>query len=291
MSVAIAEVGAGDRFSFTLFLALAVHALIVFGITFVNEDPKPASHTMEITLAQFDDGEKPEKADFLAQTNQQGSGSEAEKAKLSSPTPTQMTDVEVRDAARPVPELTTPVVPRPQAKSVVTTSARSSSKTALHINKPKERDAPVAKKRSLLQRSLEIASLEAQLDQQKRSYARRPRVTRVTSASTMKTPDAYYVKEWHNKIERVGNLNYPEKARQQAIYGTVRLMVALYANGTVKEVELLQSSGYKILDDAAIRTVRLAAPFSPFPDSVRKDKDVLEIIRTWSFQKRGLSSY
>ena len=56
------------------------------------------------------------------------------------------------------------------------------------------------------------------------------------------------------------------------------------ADGTVSEVNLLQSSGYPVLDDAAMRIVHLAAPFAPLPETIRKDTDVLHIIRTWQFR-------
>ncbi len=291
MSVAVAEVSAADRFSFTLILALAMHALFVFGISFINEDPRPASHTMEITLSQYDDKEKPENADFLAQTNQQGSGSELEKTELSSPSAAEIPDVQVRDAAPITQDFAAPVLPVKPTRTLVTTTARSDQKTAPNFEEQDEAEAPLAPKRSLLQRSLEIASLEAKFDEQQRTYSKRPRITRLTAASTMKTADAYYMKSWLEKVERIGNLNYPEKAREKSIYGSLRLLVALYADGSVKEIRVLQSSGYKLLDDSAINIVRLASPFSPFPEEVRKERDVLEIIRTWSFQKKGLSSY
>jgi len=98
------------------------------------------------------------------------------------------------------------------------------------------------------------------------------------------------VKAWLDKVERVGNLNYPEKARQKGIFGDLRLLVALLPNGTLKEIRVLESSGHKLLDDAAIRIVRLAAPFAPFPDELSKDTDELEIIRTWRFQKNNVLS-
>jgi protein TonB len=246
---------------------------------------------MEITLSQFDDKEKPEEADYLAQTNQQGSGEEAEKSELTSPTQAEMTDVQVREASPLTQQYASPIPPTPPARTVVSTTAKATTKTPKIIEKERETEAPVAEKRSLLQRSLEIASLEAKLDEQQKIYSKRPRITRLTAASTMKTSDAYYMKAWLEKVERIGNLNYPEKAREQSIYGSLRLLVALYADGSVKEIRVMQSSGYKLLDDSAINIVRLAAPFSPFPEEVRKERDVLEIIRTWSFQKKGLSSY
>jgi protein TonB len=69
-------------------------------------------------------------------------------------------------------------------------------------------------------------------------------------------------------------------------------MVAIRPDGSLKEVKLLETSGHRVLDDAAIHIVRLAAPFAPFPDELRQSTDVLEIVRTWQFRKnRSLRSY
>ncbi len=88
----------------------------------------------------------------------------------------------------------------------------------------------------------------------------------------------------------VGNLNYPEEARRNRIYGSLRLMVSLLPDGHVKDISVLESSGHRVLDDAAIRIVRLAQPFAPFPKDMREEADILEIIRTWKFS-RTLSSF
>ena len=149
---------------------------------------------------------------------------------------------------------------------------------------------PITK--TLLQRSLEIASLEAHLDKQRQIYAKRPRIKRLTSLSTKSSADAYYLNSWRRKIEKIGNLNYPRQASSQSLFGSLRLMVAIRPDGGLKEVKLLETSGHRVLDDAAIHIVRLAAPFAPFPDELRQSTDVLEIVRTWQFRKnRSLRSY
>ncbi|WP_166266858.1 energy transducer TonB [Marinobacter caseinilyticus] len=279
-----------DRFSFTLFMALAVHAVLVLGITFAQPDPTPSAETMEITLSQFDDEEAPEKADFLAQTNQQGSGTEEDKQEL---TTTQQANVANSEVTPVQPEPPSQVASAQQTeRQVVETEAASTHKatTAARDRAQPETDLPQSNKKSLMERSLEIASLEARLDDQMRAYAKKPRVLRVTSVSTLSSTNAWYVNNWINKVERVGNVNYPTEARRAGVYGAVRMLVVLRKDGTVKELQVLESSGSTVLDDAAIRIVRLASPFSSFPEQLSKEKDELEIIRTWSFQRRGLSS-
>lgn len=285
-----AQVSDFDRFSFTLFMALAVHAIVVLGISFAPESPRSSAQTMEITLSQFDDDVAPEKADFLAQTNQKGSGTIEEARELTSPRPAEVSQPEV---AQIQPEPKSQTEPRPQQqRQVVQTQSRSERK----INEPEERvdpveePLPVRKKKSLMERSLEIASLEARFDAQQQAYARKPRVMRVTAASTLKSSNAWYVQNWVSRVTRVGNINYPTEARRAGIYGTLRMLVSLKKDGTIKEVAILQSSGSTVLDDAAIQIVRMASPFAPFPEEMRENVDELEIIRTWSFQQRGLTS-
>lgn len=279
-----------DRFSFTLFIALAVHAVIVLGITFAPEPPQASAQTMEITLSQFDDEKAPEKADFLAQTNQQGSGTEEDVQEMTTPQPAETSQPEV---AQVQPEPASRTRPQPaQQRQVVQTESASRQKVSQPEQQvdPVDEPLPVRKKKSLMARSLEIASLEARFDAQQQAYARKPRVMRVTAASTLKSTNAWYVQNWVSKVTRVGNINYPTEARRASLYGTLRMLVSLKKDGTIKEVAVLQSSGSTVLDDAAIRIVRMASPFAPFPDEMRKNVDELEIIRTWSFQKRGLTS-
>jgi protein TonB len=134
------------------------------------------------------------------------------------------------------------------------------------------------------EQSNEIASLEAELAQEQQAYAKRPRIHRLSAASTMRDKGAWYKDDWRKKVERVGNLNYPEEARRQQIYGSLRLMVSINRDGSLYEVLVLESSGQPLLDQAAQRIVRLAAPFQPFSGDL-SDVDRLEIIRTWRFAK------
>lgn len=279
-----------DRFSFTLFMALALHAIIVLGITFAPEEPRSSAQTMEITLSQYDDETDPEEADFLAQTSQKGSGSEEEAVEMTSPQPTEINQQEIAEVQPEPPSQVEPV--QQQEQPVVQTEARSERQVSEPDTAEPEspEPLPVKEKKSLMERSLEIASLEARFDQQRRAYAKKPRVMRVTAASTLKSTNAWYVQNWVSKVTRVGNINYPKEARQQGIYGTLRMLVSLKKDGTIKELAILESSGSTVLDDAAIRIVRMAAPFAPFPDDMREDVDELEIIRTWVFERRGLTS-
>lgn len=150
----------------------------------------------------------------------------------------------------------------------------------------KEETAANAKPRfskSLITRSLEIARLEAELAAMQNHSAQRPRVRRISSGARMSSEEALYLRQWEEKVERVGNLNYPEAARRQNLGGRLRLLVVIAADGRILEAQLLTGSGHTLLDDAAIRILNLAAPFAPLPNSIKAQADVLEIIRTWQF--------
>jgi len=284
MSAVVVTAGAADRLSFTVFLALALHAIIVLGVTFGLEDPKPAPHTMEITLAQYDDEEKPEKADFLAQANQQGSGTVEEVSKLSTPVKAKQKDTVVRKTEKIQREAASRLEPVIKKKTLVATESVTKKKAPIIENKKTEKPDPVKKpKRSLLARSMEIASLEAELQRQQREYSKRPKVTRFNAASAMKVIDAQYTSNVTNKIERIGALNFPEEARSK-LYGRPRLLIAIRSDGTLRDVSVLQSSGSNVLDDKALKIVRMAAPFPPFPEEVLSERDELELIRTLEFK-------
>ena len=288
-----ATVSPGDRLSFTVFLAVALHAALILGVTFTYVTSKPSTHTMEVTLAQQRAKRRPDKADFLAQFNQVGSGALEEKALMTAPTEAQFQDTEIRETSQDVPQSTSYKAVEQKQTAITTTAVTDHNVTVdSEATETAPQKAEFENKKSLQARALEITRLEARIDRQRQIYAKRPRIKRLTSLSTASSADAFYLNSWRRKIETVGNLNYPQKARKNKLYGSLRLMVAILPDGSLKEVELLESSGHQVLDDAAVRIVRLSAPYAPFPDGLRQSTDVLEIIRTWQFRKNSsLRSY
>lgn len=267
-----------DRFGFSLFLAIAVHALLIFGLGFKLHQDKQAAPTLEITLAQHQTESEPDNADFLAQANQQGSGNKNDRNEITTDRQADIHDTHLKKTGAPLQQT--------QEQSItskipaISTTSDSVQSTADKLT-PKEIEQPVITPLPEAT-SLEIASLKAKLDQQQQEYSKLPRVLRITSASTKAADHAAYLRYWIDRIEMVGNNNYPEEARQKSLYGDLRLAVTLLPNGAVDSVEVLLSSGQRVLDQAAIRTVRLASPFAPFPSEI-KQWDKLEIIRTWRF--------
>ena len=116
------------------------------------------------------------------------------------------------------------------------------------------------------------------------------RVRRLGNVAPPSPDFAYYLNSWRRKVERIGQLNYPQQARAEGIVGNLRLLVAIAPDGALDEVRVLETSGHKLLDDAALRIVRLAAPYAPFPPAMKATTDILEIERTWRFLDSRLSS-
>lgn len=279
-----------DRLGFTFCLALALHAAFILGVSFNREPHSQAPSKLEITLAQHNSPEAPSEADFLAQSNQLGSGTLEEKAMLTS-----------REQANFHDNIINEVNPRQQLQSsqlqrktnpTLSTSASAPDLAAIkqHQDSADEQNSQQSDDITTIQRNLEIASLEAKLDIQSHAFSRRPRIRRLTSMATKQADDALYLHNWRSKIESVGNQHYPAKAKQLQLYGNLRLVVSLLPNGDVHQVQILESSGHKILDQAAIKIVHLAAPYAPFPPQMQRQVDVLEIIRTWRFHKNQLTS-
>lgn len=278
-----AGVRPADRLGFTLFLAAAVHLALLLGVSFALPEPDMVSKTLDVTLASFKSAEKPKQADFLAQHDQQGSGSLEHKA---TPKTTELAPFQDSEIRRVEPPARPKASPPPQpAKAAVATRTPQPQKTTAKAEPPRPpQPAQPAPEFDSSQLSSEIASLEAQLSHERQLYAKRPRIHRLNAASTMRDKGAWYKEEWRRKVERVGNLNYPDAARRERIYGSLRLLVAINRDGTLREVQVLESSGQPILDQAALRIVRMSAPFAPFSGDL-SDVDVLEIIRTWRFER------
>lgn len=304
---------AADRLGLTLFFAVVLHAMIILGVGIGSFNAKPvpdASPPLEITLVTQRSAKKPVKADYLAQLTQEGGGNVDTREPVKAPPPPSLvatpapppdpmpagqlaTPSTLAFAPQPpTPQVEpTPPEPAPQpapppkkksakAKKEVLTQAESQQK----ISAPSTPAQPAPSAAQLISRSMEIASLSAQINESVKSYAQRPK-QKFISASTKEYKYAAYMEAWRMKVENIGNLNYPDEANRRNLTGSVLLDVALNPDGTVNDVTVRKSSGEKVLDDAAVRIVQLAAPYAAFPDAIRKETDILHITRTWRFTK------
>lgn len=286
-----------DRLGLTLCLAAIAHATVILGVSFTPEDlHPPRMDTMEITLVQQVSPEAPDQAKVLAQANLQGGGDTAEDVRPSAPTPPLFPDTQ---PAVTVPASAAPPQPVTQkpAPAIETPPAPVESRPLLTTDKAAEFEAPAQPSKDekvraeperlptatqLLTNSFRVASLSAEIKRKLEAKSQRPK-QKFISASTREYKYAAYMEAWRAKVERVGNLNYPEEARRRGLSGSLILDVALNVDGSVNDVVIRHSSGESVLDDAAVRIVMLAAPFAPLPQNIRVDTDILHITRTWQF--------
>ncbi len=270
-----------------LILAVAVHVLVLFLVGFAwrslpQEDPPPA---FDVTLVNTRSQTPPEAADYLAQAAQSGGGNTEEKVRPTTVAPAAMPRPQPVESALTPPS--DPALPQRRASPPLLTSP-AGRQVIEHEEEVGEREEQRVDVARILSRSREIASLEMELGEAIAAYSRQPR-ERFITAATKEYRYAAYLDAWRRKVEQVGNLNYPEEARRQGLSGSLILDVALNPDGSVREISVVRSSGSPVLDQAAIRIVRLAAPFAPFPESIRKETDVLHITRTWRFMSGGTS--
>jgi len=276
---------------FTLFLALSLHAAVILGVGFVWQTKQAANPSIEITLVQHHEKKVPRNADFMAQANQSGSGEAAEAIEKTTTNSADFHANQQHDVLTEALQTKQQQQPAETPPRITTSfSAEQSAPTQSRDPRVTARPPLHTQKDRKLNLSRNIASIEARLDREYQANARGPRIRRLTSVSARSTIDAYYLQAWRRKVETVGNLNYPSAAKRNHLYGNLKLLVAITADGGLKDVYVLDSSGHKVLDDAAVRIVRLAAPFAPFPKEMRESTDVLEIIRTWQFRRSGYSS-
>lgn len=282
-----------DRLGVTVFGSFLVHMVVILGVTFTLPKLRdlPGLPTLEITLVQTASDKRPENPEFLAQANQDGGGDSDAAEIAKNPLPVR----EISPVNRDFPTFQS--FPQKPVQSERELTALLTQEDARKI---KARDTKPEKKELQLQppnlglmaraeNQEERSRLNAEISRTWQEYQKRPR-HKFLNARTQEYKYAAYMDAWRAKIERIGNLNYPEEAKRRHLTGDLLLDVALNADGSVNDISVRRSSGQKVLDDAAIRIVELAAPFAPFPSEIREDIDVLHITRTWKFNESGLSS-
>jgi protein TonB len=273
----------GTRMALALLASAAVHGMVL-STQFVQVNPRlfeDPNLPMEVVLVNAKSADSPLNPDALGQVNLAGGGNTDEERRLKSPLPaspkTQAGSTEAAMQAR-VSEL------ERQAKTLLSQLQPKGQLKEQPLAAPPEPVQPVIEPGQLNLQAREMAQLQARISQQMDAYQERPKRAFV-GANVREYAFARYVEDWVAKVERVGNVNYPEAARRQGIYGSLKLSVSIYADGRLEAVEVGRSSGSKILDTAAVKIVELAAPYAPFPDDMRKKTDILSITRTWTFTR------
>ncbi len=261
--------------------SVSIHLFLILAVGAKLFDPKnfmPPHNAMDVVLVNAKSANKPTKADALAQANLDGGGNTDEKRRAKTPLPAvdQTAAKNEKMAEQRVKQLE-------QEMKTLMTQAKSNAKILQGevSQQPSGAPKPLSSV-ELLQQSMEIQRLEAELAKEQEAYQQRPK-RKFVGGRTTEYRFAQFVDNWRLKIERVGNLNYPEEAKRAGLQGQLQLTVAIKSNGEVEDIKVERSSGSKTLDQAAKRIVMLSAPFDRFPDNIKRDTDVLHITRTWIF--------
>ena len=276
-------IGESTRLSATMVLSVLLHAMLILGLGFAVEDAAPVMPTLDVILSQTRTALTPAQADFLAQANNQGGGEHDKSSRPTAPQAGPLPQPVDGLAPRPLHAQTPAPSPPPEARvisSINATDPMPSPQVRQHVE-----PTPLPQGREKIDRDIEMARLAAEIQLRSQQYAKRPK-RKFVSASTREYAWAQYLRGWVDRVERVGNLNYPDEARRRRIGGLVVISVAVRRDGSVESTQIVQSSHVPMLDNAALRIVKLSEPFAPLPKT-QDDPDVLHVTRTWQFMPGG----
>ncbi|MDE3020378.1 MAG: energy transducer TonB [Pseudomonadota bacterium] len=275
--------GLDRRFRTWLYVSLTFHALIIMGIGMHLQVPvmkKNLSPPLEIILVNSKSGQKPYHAKALAQANLEGGGNTD--AKLMAKSPFIATHSKSYESL--------------QQKQAEERQLEAKLKTLLATTKPdgyriigpsgikNQSNLALGDHQAATSRAIKIRSLEAKISKEVSAYEKRPR-RKFIGARTSEYRFALYVEHWRRRVERIGNLNYPQNIRALGLHGSLEMTVSILADGKLDGITINRSSGNALLDSAAKEIVRMAVPFPPFPPDIRKDTDILSITRTYIFTR------
>ncbi len=271
------------RIAIALLFSAAVHGMIM-STKFTAINPRlfeDNSVPIEVVLVNAKSREAPLDPDALGQVNLAGGGNTDDDRRMKSPLPA---SAKTQSGGADMAMQAHVAALEQKARQLLTQLKQSAPSESAPQTPQRETQQPDINVNQLAVQAREMAQLQARVSQQWDEYQKRPRRAFV-GANVREYAFARYVDDWVAKVERIGNLNYPEAARRQSVYGSLKLTVSLYADGRIEKIEVDRPSGSKVLDAAADKIVRLGAPYAQFPEEMRKKTDILSITRTWTFTR------
>ena len=291
-----------------IWVSVLIHGVILT-IHFEPELKKLADKipSLNVVLVNAKTKTAPEKADLLAQANldRGGNTDKNKQLKTALPAPLQKTtevklkpnsesqsaaksaklkaqeareQKRVDDLEKQAQELLTQL---DSSKKIQSNPTQNAASAEPEVGEQKTKNKTIDRA-DLIAASLEMDRLQAQIDKRQEEYQKRPK-RKFIGARTKEYRFALYVESWRQKVERIGNMNYPEAAKAQKLYGQLQMTVSIKADGSIENIEINQKSNHPVLDEAAKRIVELSAPYAVFPEDIKKDTDILSITRTWTF--------
>ena len=275
-----------ERLSSTLFFAALVHGVVILGVTFTAAplSDEVALPALNVTLVLDTEREElaADTAKFLANRDQLGAGQAALGLR---PTSTLSADQPVTQAGDPQGADAVDGTPReatPSAEQLVSRGNSSELVPAL----PQPTDDPAATRQraaTLVQQAApQTTAMELALRAELPDGSDDTR-TLIATPSTRESGLAEYLDGWRRRVERIGTANYPTALLGDLRAGRPTLEVVIAADGRLDDIVVRRSSGDKALDQAALKILRLAAPFPPLPKDIRQDYDTLRFAYEWDF--------
>lgn len=281
---------ANEPLAKTFPIAALLHLALIFGVSFlpeISQNTKLAP-VLDITLVQTHSDKAPDVVDFIAQANQEASGNSDEKNRPTSPL-SSLLPIESDGESPLQSDAGSPDTPLKLTPQILTTKGETFKPVEKLPEQPEDnQDVPVAPERT--DATKEIAQLLAEMDKDEARYARRPRIHFIDAVSAKSAVEAEYIDDWVKKIERIGNINFPEEAIARNLSGKLILNATLDHEGRVVNSQISLSSGYDVLDKAALRIIKLAGPYPALPEEIRRKWDQLNITRTWIFHSGTLNT-
>ncbi len=277
-----ARLGERDRLGATMALSAALHAIVILGVGFAVEQAAPITPMLDVILSGTRTALTPKEAEFLAQASNQGGGEHDKSSRptdlVSGPLPLPEAGI----APQPLRAQSPDAAPPPEARIV---SGADDLRAAPAQDRPQSQPDALPPGEQKIVHDIDMARLAAEVHLNSERYAKRPK-RKFVSASTQEYAYAEYLRRWVDRAERVGNLNYPEIARQRRLSGQVVMSIGIRRDGSVESAQVLVSSGQAVLDQAALRIARLAEPYPALPKT-SENVDVLNVVRTWNFRPGG----
>lgn len=273
-----------------LFFSAAAHIFLVLAVGFVVPKVSGAKwidNTLDVVIVnQSNNLENPE-AKLSAQSDNLGGGDSEKEA--ATPVPWKAVN------PSPIEQLalnTSSPIEINEVQEELLTLQGDSELNNVEEEKPtdKQEQQRQDKIKAIQQIQLERKRIAARKDKQWDEFQKRPR-HEYLAPNTKSNESAAYQAELIEKINRVGNSNFPGEIRSKKISGKLTVKMALNRNGTINEIDILRPSGNILLDETAAQFIRMASPFKPFPDNMlRSDTDIINITRTFIFTPNTVSS-
>lgn len=277
------RIGERERLSATMVLSLLLHGMLVLGVGFALDEAAPLAPTLDVILTETTSPLTQAQADFLAQASNQGGG---EHERSTRPRDDQAgRAVQADSGVAPIELRAQSPTAQPPPQARVVASQRGQEALPDADARPQADDSALPRGEQKIERDLAMARLAAEIHLRSERYAKRPK-RKFVSASTQEWAYAGYLRDWVDRVQRVGNLNYPDEARRRQLAGELVISVAIRRDGSVERADIIRSSGIRLLDDAALRIARLAEPYPPLPVT-EEEIDILHVTRTWQFLPGG----